>query len=674
VDAALTGCRHCGLPARIGEAFCCFGCEIAHGIAAEGRDDHASLHATLAFIAVLSMIVMMLSLFLYAEDVFHASDDVELAWLRGAYRWASWALATPVMVLGGWPLARRAWSQLRAGRPSMDALIVAGALAAYALSVPAVLRGGGGVWFEAATAAIVLATLGRTLEATARARCSASLGPLLEVGRGTVRACAAGGDWRPLAATEIGPGMLLEVDAEQIVPVDLRLEDEAAEVDLAVLSGESRPVVRARGQTVPAGAVPVGRRLRGVALADARDSALERLAAMAKGLAEHRTAVQRLADRFAAALTPLAGAVALGALLVHAARGSIELGIASALAVVLAACPCAYAIASPLCHWLALRRAFSRGVLIRGADTLEALAATRVVAFDKTGTLTNAGLRVGGERLAEGVSRGEVMSLLRALEAGGAHPVARALFAHAAGHPPAPISDRRFVPGRGVFGVDSLGRAISLRAGPDGAPTLARDGLALARFELAETVRPEAQEAVAAIRRLGVGAVVLSGDGEERVRPVADALGLEAHAGLGPEDKVGRLTALGDGVAMVGDGVNDAPALAGRATGFTLRDAAPLALGVAQVSIGDLSHVPWAIELGRETVRRVRTLLLAATTYNVVFVALAAAGWLRPVWAGVSMLGSSLLSLAFAVRGGVDAADGHLAVESPPGREQEAPC
>jgi P-type E1-E2 ATPase len=656
--AALTNCAHCGLPARA--RFCCYGCELASQIAAEARDDHAHLFDTFAFTLVLTMVVMMLSLFLYAEDVFDAGGDVEMAWLRSAYRWLSLLLSTPVLALAGWPLLRR--------RRSMDVLIALGALAAWALSVHNLVARRPGVYFDSAATAVVLATFGRYLEAIARTRASRSLGPLVEVTSGTtrVRNLDGNGALRACAPAEIEPGMLLEIAPEQVVPVDLAL-DADAEVDLAVLTGESRPVALRRGQTVPAGAVAVSTALVGRALGTVRDSALERLSQLARSLGERPTATLRWADRFARVLTPTVALTALAVLIYWTRAVSVEKGVVCALAVTLAACPCSYAIATPLVHWGMLRRAFSRGVILRSVEALEALARVRAVAFDKTGTLTRPDLTVTGEDLS--VAPDEAYALVRALEADSAHPLARALVRHAGAGATAAIVDRRFVAGRGVTARDAHGRRLALGAGDDGAIALTRDGEALARFFVDEALRPEAGEAVALLRAQGLRLRLLSGDDESRVARVAASLGIEGHARLAPAGKLAHLDAH---TAMVGDGVNDAPSLAGRLTSFTLGGGAQLAKGVAQVTllVPDLRLVPWTLSLAHRGVRLVKWLIGASTAYNLVFVALAAGGALKPVWAGLSMLISSLIAISFAA-----ALPGpEFTVEEPPVIAAVEPC
>ena len=662
----MSTCAQCGLPVAQGDRYCCFGCELCHRIRAEAREDHAILLGRLSFTLVLAMIVMMLALFLYAEDVFDASGDTEMAWLRSVYRWASFVLATPVMALAGGPLARAAMAHIRSKRLSMDALIVLGAFAAYVLSVDALLRGRHALYFDSASAAVVLATFGRWLEATARTKASRALGPLLEVARGVVRRRTVAEATEPVAPHLIEPGMHIELDAGQVVPVDLALDQERAEFDLAVLTGESRPMALTMGQTVPAGAVPLSPLVRGTALRASRDSALERLANLARAFSENRSPTLAWADRFASTLTPVVGLVAAATVVGWTYHQSLESGIVAGLAVVLAACPCSYAIASPLVHWLMLRTAFQRGVLIRGADALEELARIHTVAFDKTGTLTRSERSVVEERISESTDRREVMALVRSLEVGNSHPVARALLEHAGEGAQARLSNRRFVVGVGVEASDEAGRTVAISSGTDGAIALTRDGKVVAAFDIDEQIRPEAREATEMLRRDGKRLLLLSGDAEGRVDRVARELELEASARLTPQDKVRRIDALGQGVAMVGDGINDAPALASKKASFTLGESTQLAKGLAHVTLlqPDLRLVPWTLALARRGARLVKLLLVSSTVYNVVFVGLAARGALKPVWAGVSMMLSSLLAVGVAVSVGTGAeAENHELAE-----------
>lgn len=656
-------CERCGLPAPPPARFCCYGCELAAELDGGGDGRAERARGVLTLCLLLSMFVMMLSLFLYAEDVYGATADQGMARLRQLYRWAAVALSTPVMALCGGPLLRRALVELRAGRLSMDLLIATGALAAYGLSVAGTATGGRTVYFDTAVSALLLGTFGRYLEAVARTRAGARLGATLGGPPQPVERME--GDRRvAVGAAEIRPGDRLRVAQDQALPVDAELAGGPAELDLALLTGESRPRVARAGEVVPAGAVPVSGPLECVALRTARESTLERLAELARATRDRRARVQRWADRFAAALTPLVWALALGALAYWTAREGLGRGVVVGLAVVLAACPCTYGVAVPLTLWLSLRRALEEGVLIRNAEALESLAKVRMVAFDKTGTLTEAVPRLAAIHLCPGagVSREEVLALAAGLSAGSRHPLARAIAETAPGA--APVLEARSMPGLGVEGRDAEGQAVALgspellgrhgiRGPAEARVLLGRGGRLLAELELEETLRPEAAAAVEALRAEGVGSAVLSGDPAPGGLGVIAALGIRAEAGLTPAGKAARLSALAaehGPTAMVGDGLNDAPALASVGPSFAVRGGSDLARGMAEVTLveADLRLVPWTLKLARHTLRVARRGLWAATAYNVIFLSLALSGRLRPVLAGLAMLTSSVLTVAVA--------------------------
>lgn len=663
------GCAHCGLAARSGDLYCCYGCELAAQIAKEGAEEHGKTKAALLVSLLLSMTVMMLSLFLFSEDVYDIRPGAELSWLASGYRWASGILSTPVLVLLGFPVASRALALLRRGRLSMDLLVAAGAFAAYGISVYSILAGRRGVYFDSATSALLLSTLGRYLEATGRAKASSLLGPSLRRGSEPVLVAGEGG-FSAKAPSLVVPGDRLKIDTEEVLPVDARLVSGPAEVNLGVLTGESVPVVKQAGDELPAGAIVVAGPVEVVALRPLRDSTLERLSDLAKKLASRPTSLQRWADRFAAILTPIVAVVAFGTLAIHAQRASAEEGVVAALAVVLAACPCTYGVATPLVFWLALRKALAHGVLVRNAAVLEELRDVRAVAFDKTGTLTERALSVSRVETAEGAAEAEVLALVAALEEGTKHPVGQALarYSESAGIQSVPLRERQLLPGKGARGIDAEGRAVLLGSpawlAESGVPmdgagegsrvrvVLARAGRVIARVEVGESLRPEAKAAVEGLGGLGISSFMLTGDGSSGAAEAASALGIEAFAGLSAEDKVRALEREGGGVAMVGDGLNDAPALAGTRPSFAVHGGTDLARGMAQVSLltPDLRLVPWTIALARRAFSIARSNLIWSTVYNLVFLSLATTGALRPVWAGISMATSSLLMLASASR------------------------
>jgi Cu+-exporting ATPase len=603
------------------------------------------------------MSVMMLSLFLYAEDVYDLNDGDGLAWMRHAYRVASAILATPVMFLCAWPLVVVAIQRLRTGRLSMEALIVSGCISAYVLSCYNLYVGNREIYFDCAVIAALLATFGRFLEATARARASQVLGPTVEPERNRVRAVVDG----DVSADEylpqsLLPGMSIEVQLDCTVPVDVELERDVVEVQLGVITGESVPVCRRPGDFVPAGAVVLSDCLRGKVLRCARESTLERLAALALSLRETPSGLQKFADLLAAALTPLVAFVAGATLLYWYRAESLEQGIVNSLSVVLVACPCSYAIATPLVHWMSLRHALSRGVLIRRTCTIEDMSRVVSIAFDKTGTLTGSVPRIthfncmdaGDNVLARGIVRG--------LEKNSSHPIAKALMSYCGEGSAVHVSARTFVPGSGVVGRDDDGEELILGSrrflrdnGVDCSASmgLAKDGELLAGIEMGEDLRPEAKTTVDALAGMSIASTILTGDSKEHGQIIADQLSIDCACGLTPEEKLGIIKSMGDRVAMVGDGINDAPALASQCLGFAVKSGVDLARGMAAVVLlhDDLRLVPWSLSLARSAMRIARSLLAISTCYNIIFISMAAGGVLRPVFAGISMFASSLLTL-----------------------------
>ena len=649
-------CDHCGLDAG-GARYCCYGCELAQQLATESHQDRHATAGILTLSLLLAMIVMMMSLFLYAEDIYEATNEPVFVWLRSFYRWVSAGLATPVVLMLGVPLGRRAWRRLTDRAITMELLIVVGAVAAWLVSMVAVVRGATAVYFDSAVAALVLATFGRYLEAKARARASHLVGHLLEPSARPVRV----GDVE-MAPAAIEPGMEFRVGPEQVVPVDGRLLA-PVEVSLGVLTGESSPVALRQGDEVPAGATPLSGELFAVALRPASASTLEALARLARGLREQRADVQRWADRLATWLTPFVTAIALGALVHWGTTASWPVGIETALAVVLVACPCTYGVITPLIMWLTLRKALANGVCIRNAQVVEAMAAAEIVAFDKTGTLTRPMQAV--QMHSHGPSTESVAPLVASLERDHRHPIAGALRAWA-GPRAATLTERRIVDGQGIVARDDRGRTVALGSprlmgalGVDvpleargRSALLAVNGELTASFDVDEELRPEVFDVVASLSDAGMSQIILTGDRAPRAARIGELLGVQARGELTANDKVEALRSLGGRAVVVGDGVNDAPASAAAATGIAVCGASGLNQGLADVMLlrEDLNLVPWALALSRRASQLARRTLLAATIYNLVFVALAASGVLRPVWAGLSMLAASLLALASALR------------------------
>ncbi len=654
-------CTHCGLPCGPAASFCCYGCEVAAELTNDAGPT-AHTRASLALSALLSMGVMMLALVLYAEDVYDVAEQDAMETVRGVFRLGAAVLATPVVALLGLPMLSRA---VRRRRASVELLIASGAFAAYGLSMYAVATGDGSVYFDTACAALVLTTLGRYLEARARASANARIGADVTATAQPVPV-REGDAWVDRAPVEIQTGAALRVPEGRPVPVDAVVDAGPVDVSLAIVTGESRPVTLGAGDPVMAGAVPLSGELSCTAARPARESTLARLEELARGLREHRAPIQRTADRFAAAFVPIVYALAATSFAYWAFTASADRGVVVALAVVLAACPCTYGVATPLALWVSLRAALHRGALVRDASTLEALARVRGVAFDKTGTLTrDTAVRV--VYTAPGIDRDEALAVAAGLEASSPHPIARAIRDAAAGLAPADVTDRTVDAGVGVRGHDADGRDLFLGKAdaPDWAPTgavvLVRNGSPIAAFDVGESLHPHAAEAVDRLRDSGMTVRIVTGDDPTRATRVAEQLRIDATAAMSPADKAAGLD---EHTAMVGDGLNDAPALARSQPSFAVLGGTGLARGMASVALldDDLRLVPWTLDLARRTQRVIRSNLTWATIYNAGFVALAAAGMLKPVFAALAMITSSAIVVGRT-----------LALGSTAGPEEDAP-
>ncbi len=654
-------CLHCGVVASLGDDFCCYGCELAHQLTGSDDDARQRTAAALTVALLLSMIVMMLSLFLYAEDVYEPAREPIYVWFRRASSWGAAVLASIVVALLGPPLARRAGRAVVQGRLTMELLILTAVAAAWSVSMVNVLGGSTTIYFDSATAALVLVTFGRYIEARARARAGGVVGPLIEPAAAPLRA-GFDGALQMLAPANIVPGMNVEVPVDGVVAVDLRATS-PAEVSLAVVHGESDPVVVRVGDTVPAGAVVLCEVLQGTALRDAASSTLAELERLTRMLRERRGPVLRVADRLAAWLTPVVAVVALASLLWWTHMRDLGVGIQVALAVVLVACPCTYGVITPLITWLTLRKALEHDVCIRDAAVVDALAKVKTVAFDKTGTLTEPLEGVVVETVNEMLDV-DVLVLAAALERDVPHPIARAIVARAG---VAEVAlGRRVIGSRGVRSTTLGGRSVVVGAPgwvaaqgidvpsrwSDVAAVLALGGRAVGAFRIGERVRADAVVALSRLRGAGTEVAIVSGDRPARVRSAARRLGVSRFASeLRPADKACAVADF-DRPALVGDGINDAPAAAVAVASFAVSNAASLNRGVADVVLlsSNLELVPWTLELARRALALSRQVLIAATLYNVVFVGLAAMGWLRPVWAGVSMLVASVVALVGGLR------------------------
>lgn len=662
--SVLALCAHCGLPLaghrdRGGPFYCCTGCALAHRVTGggEGYGRATGLLMAVGIGAFLAINVMMLSFILYS-----GRSEADRAAGESWVRWALLALATPALVLLGGPFLSRGFSHLRARRLDTDGLIVIGVSAAYLLSARSVVLGSGPLYLDTAMGILLFVTLGRYLEATARARTTDALAALVQ--QMPVAARRVVGDVEEqVAIDELRLGDLVRVRPGERIPVDGIITAGEASVSQAEITGESAPVSCGPGAEVGACTLNLDGSLLVRVERTGAETTVARIIRLVEEARSSGYPLAPLVDRVAAAFVPVVVVAALATFAFWAAQAGTGKGLLNALSVLLIACPCAIGIATPLAATVAAGRAAAAGVLVRSGEVFERLALARQVFFDKTGTLTTGAMELVAVHPAEGMPEARLLALCAALEAGSEHPVARAIRDAHHGALPA-ISSFRAVPGKGVVGSVHLdGRERQAQLGSaalvTAAPALAAPGATLAHLALdgvwqgtlvlRDTPRTSARAAVEALAARGIAVEVLSGDAPASVAAFAAGLpGLQATAALSPEQKLERVraaAAAGLHPMMVGDGINDGPALSGAAVAVTLASATDLAREVADVTLlsGDLGRLPWLVGLAERTLRMARSNLLISFSYNTVGIGLAVAGLLHPLFGAVGMVASSLL-------------------------------
>jgi P-type Cu+ transporter len=596
-------------------------------------------------------------------------------------RW-QWLLATPVQFMLGARFYRGAWSALRARAGNMDLLVALGTSAAYGLSVYELAAHGGDpahLYFEASAAVVTLVLLGKWLEARAKRQTTAAIRALqaLRPERATVRR---DGREVELPIAEVIVGDEVVVRPGERIAVDGRVVDGESEIDASLVTGESLPVAVAPEGRVIGGSVNGSGALLVRASAVGAESTLARIVRLVESAQAKKAPIQRLVDRVSAVFVPVVVAIALVTLLGWGfGSGDWQHAILCAVAVLVIACPCALGLATPTALMAGTGAAARRGILVRDADALERARAVEVVAFDKTGTLSEGKPKLVQLEVASATSRADVLAAAAAMESRSEHLLARAV-CEAAAHESlfsAAATGLRTLPGRGVAGTvngrafvfgnarlmhdeavdltplaapqgdaERQGRSVSWLAEVGPAPR------ALGLFAFEDAPKPSAAAAVRRLVATGVRVVLLTGDNAASANAFAARLGIaEVHADVLPADKtavIARLQEGGQRVAMVGDGINDAPALAAADVGMAMASGSDIAMHAAGVTLmrGEPMLVADAIAISRRTVAKIRQNLFWAFAYNVVGIPLAALGWLSPVLAGAAMAASSVSVVA----------------------------
>ena len=613
------------------------------------------------------------------------------------FQWLSLNLVTPVVLWAAWPFHKAAWTNLKHGAATMDTLISVGTLAAWLWSLYALFLGDAGmndmrmafdiipkpgeradqIYLETAGIVTTFLLAGRYFEAKAKRRAGAALTALLELGAKDVELI----DGRRVPVEQLAVGDRFLVRPGEKVATDGIIEDGVSAVDMSMLTGESVPVEVQPGAEIAGATVNAGGRLIVRATKVGADTALAQIARLVEDAQTGKAPVQRLADRISGIFVPIVITLALGTLGFWLGTGeSASFAFTAAVAVLIIACPCALGLATPTALMVGSGRGAQLGLLIKGPEVLESTRRVDTIVLDKTGTVTTGKMRLVEFTVAEGVDREQALRLVGALEHASEHPIAQAIAKAAAARTALPgVESFTNREGLGVEGlVDGhalvVGRpalladwAIHLPPELDAARQAAEargqtaiaagwDGQATAVFVVADTVKDSSAEAVASLKALGLRPVLLTGDNATTARAVADEVGIEeVIAEVLPAEKadvIRRLQADGHVVAMVGDGVNDAPALAQADLGLSIGTGTDVAIEASDLTLvsGDLRAAADAIRLSRATLRTIKQNLGWAFGYNLAAVPLAAIGLLNPVIASLAMVFSSVSVVSNALR------------------------
>ncbi|MEU5042634.1 heavy metal translocating P-type ATPase [Streptomyces griseorubiginosus] len=620
------------------------------------------------------------------------------------WQWLSLTLAAPVVTYAGWPFHKAAFTNARHGAATMDTLISVGTVAAFGWSLWALFLGtagtpgmkhpfeltiargdgSGNLYLEAAAGVTAFILAGRYFEARSKRRAGAALRALLELGAKDVTLLRADGREQSVPVAELKVRDRFVVRPGEKIATDGTVVEGSSAVDASMLTGESVPVEVVPGDAVTGATLNAGGRLVVEATRVGSDTQLARMAKLVEDAQNGKAAAQRLADRISAVFVPVVIALALGTLGFWLGNGvGTAAAFTAAVAVLIIACPCALGLATPTALLVGTGRGAQLGILIKGPEVLESTRKVDTVVLDKTGTVTTGRMTLLAVHPAHGTGETAVLRLAGAVEHASEHPVARAVADGAReklGELPAP-EDFANVPGLGVQGVVE-GHAVlvgrerlldewaielpeELRLKKEAAESAGRtviavawDGEARAVLEVADAVKETSREAIARLRALGLTPVLLTGDNRAVAASVAREVGIDADrviAEVLPQDKVDvvkRLQAQGRSVAMVGDGVNDAAALAQADLGLAMGTGTDAAIEAGDLTLvrGDLRAAADAIRLARRTLGTIRSNLFWAFAYNVAALPLAAAGLLNPMLAGAAMAFSSVFVVGNSLR------------------------
>jgi len=639
------------------------------------RDEEESFYTRLLIAGVMVLHDMIVGAGIYARELFGWVTP-ESQPLVDFFQVMMFVSSLPVLILLGLPILRAGFASLMRGQPNIHTLITIGTFSAFGLSVRNLIAGTGGQYFDTATMLIFLISIGRWLEMQAHKTSNQTVKKLFEQIPQKAMVVTDNGQ-KELKIDELKPGMRIHVRPGERFPVDGLIATGEGDVDESLLTGEPIPVNHESGDPVKAGTINLDGSFEVITTAVGDLTTAGQIGRLLHEALWNRSPLERLADKLSAWMTPVALSLAGIAFYVWSGRSGIENGLLVGLSVLLIACPCALGLATPLTLWLSLGRAAASGVIMRSTSVLERIAKVENVRFDKTGTLTILPMNVKSI-FTSGIDQSSFLQIVGSIEDESEHPLGMAISDYAKIRQiefDKPKSFKVF-PGMGVKGVlrDEDGQLLvvignerfmtqenilisnnmkscaeSLRAEGKVVVYAGWGGQVQGLLGLGETIREDAKEVIAQLQSHGLDLGVLTGDEAAAGQRWQDVLNIPVHAGLKPEEKASFIK---ENTAMIGDGINDGPALAVSAIGLAMNHGTDVAQTAADVVLmrDDLRVIPWLFDLSKSTMRIVKENLGWAFVYNIIGVGLAMAGLMRPVWAALAMVTSSVFVTANAMR------------------------
>jgi Cu+-exporting ATPase len=666
----------------------------AHAVDDESFDEDLSASIRIAQLRLIISIALSIPVVLLS---------MVTAWQFDGWQWWAMGLSAPVVTWCAWPFHRTAFKNALHGASSMDTLISVGVVAATAWSVWAMVWGDaldtdhsmGGltmdmpgqshVYFEVGATVTAFILLGRFLEMRAKSSAGNALRSLLAMGA-KYATVLRDGDEVAIPASVVRVDDILVVRPGEKIAADGVVAEGNSSIDMSMITGESLPVDVGPGDSVTSATVNQNGRLLVRATRVGSETTFARMAKLVRDAQSTKAPVQRIADKVSSIFVPTVFAISLATLAAWMFfDGDSTQAFTAAVSVLIIACPCALGLATPTALMVGSGRAAQMGIVIKGIDVLQSTRRIDTVVLDKTGTVTTGAMTLAGVHCIEGVSRAEVLRMAGAVEKGSEHPIARAIVTAAEeeiGALPA-LDEFMAMPGVGATGrldgtIITVGREEVFRERLVIIPSVLRDALAASRergetavvvawdaqakavISVADQPKSTSPDAIAQLKLMGLAPILLTGDNEVTARAIAESVGIDTdehhlYAGVLPDEKVAIVKDLqerGYAVAMVGDGVNDAAALAQADVGIAMGGGTDVAMQASDLTIvnGDLRSVPDAIRLSRATLRTIRTNVFWAFAYNVAAIPLAASGRMNPMWAGLAMASSSVFVVTNSLR------------------------